>query len=371
MLTAFNVVLLVVAVSNATASTQPFAPGTDWQWVPIEGSRCIDGKQTGVYVRSGTKAVTRLGIYLDGGGACFNAITCGTCSTGSHPGTPGSGGIFAAEDARNPLRDYAWVHVPYCTGDVHAGNTTKRVASGDRHFHGLANIKLMLQHAYASFPNVTDLVLTGESAGGFGAFVNFPTVRNRWPSARAVLIDDSGPVIDDADLAVCLQAKFRSTWNLNAALPPKCPCVGTAGNMSSGWAWFKSQCAPPVQPTLLPASISTATKAVGLMSHLPTPHKRCVSVLAVAGTLVTLSASSHPSTMRPSRCSSPSATSSASHPSPPATTRLATASAGSPHRCADPTASHAATLSTPPNPPPTPSRPPPPPHLLRRASLST
>jgi hypothetical protein len=90
-----------------------------------------------------------------------------------------------------------------------------------------------------------ELVLTGESAGGFGAFANFPFVRDHWPSARAVLLDDSGPVIDDDSLAPCLQAAWRKDWALNRALPDGCPCITDAGNMSSGWAWFKQKCTAP------------------------------------------------------------------------------------------------------------------------------
>ena len=45
-------------------------------------------------------------------------------------GPSGAGGIFDFADARNPFADYSVVYVPYCTGDVHLGNTTTEYAPG-------------------------------------------------------------------------------------------------------------------------------------------------------------------------------------------------------------------------------------------------
>ena len=37
-------------------------------------------------------------------------------------------GLFSTEDMRNPVQNYSWVWMPYCTGDVHVGQFEKRVA---------------------------------------------------------------------------------------------------------------------------------------------------------------------------------------------------------------------------------------------------
>ena len=52
-----------------------------------------------------TTGVKKLAIYLNGGGACFNDITCLTCKKDAQPGTPGSSGIFST-DSKNPLKDF-------------------------------------------------------------------------------------------------------------------------------------------------------------------------------------------------------------------------------------------------------------------------
>ena len=60
------------------------------------------------------------------------------------------------------------------------------------------------------------LVIGGQSAGGFGSVSSFAFIRNHFPKARAVLVDDSGPVIDDTALAPCLQAKWRQVTSYSS-----------------------------------------------------------------------------------------------------------------------------------------------------------
>jgi hypothetical protein len=85
------------------------------------------------------------------------------------------------------------------------------------------------------------IAVTGESAGGFGAAVNYDFIRGYWShgkTTRGVMVDDSGPIVDDAALAVCLQKEWRNVWNLNKTLTPGCPCITDGGNMWLGWKFF-------------------------------------------------------------------------------------------------------------------------------------
>src|SRR5262245_51950031 len=45
-----------------------------WEYVPVEGTRCLDNSPTGIAVNLGTSG--DLLIYMEGGGACFNTETC-------------------------------------------------------------------------------------------------------------------------------------------------------------------------------------------------------------------------------------------------------------------------------------------------------
>lgn len=240
------VLLLVLLPGSIDAAPFPNSPPGEWEWVDVEGSVCMNGKPTGVYIKRAPKNVsaTSLGIYHDGGGACFNLFTCNTCATSGKPGAPPTHkGVFDSADPRNPYRDFNWIFVPYCTGDVHAGNSQERFELAERRFHGHDNIKLVAERALQSFPQVDTLVITGESAGGFGALTNYNYYRGLFGShvSRGVLVDDSGPVLDDQAIAPCLQEKWRATWNINASLDPDCPCVGDGGNLVSIWRYIRDK----------------------------------------------------------------------------------------------------------------------------------
>jgi len=225
-----------------------------WQWVDVPGSKCMNGQQTGVYVRHSKSGSKNVGVFLNGGGACWNTITCATAAASAHPGVPGTSGIFASQ-TDNPLNDYNWINVPYCTGDVHGGDTD--TTRSGRNFHGVPNLKLFMDKAAATFTGAETLFITGESAGGFGALTTYATLRSYFPNARGVLMDDSGPVLDDTAIPVCLQEAWRTTWNLNKNLPKDCPCNNDAGNLVSAWSYGKK--AYPKDSFSLISSVNDAT----------------------------------------------------------------------------------------------------------------
>jgi len=229
---------------QVVAASDPFpasAGDGSWQWVDVEGTQCMNGKQTGVYIRYSQNGNKNLGIYLYGGGACFNALTCTTASTQNpHPGDMGSKGIFEPR-TDNPLYDYNWVTVPYCTGDVHAGQAEKRIGLADRRFSGAANLQLIVDMAVLTFTDAATLFVTGESAGGFGSLAVYPAIRANFPNARGVLMDDSGQILDDEYLQPCLVEEWRQAWNINANLPSDCPCNNDKGDLVSAWAYGRKK----------------------------------------------------------------------------------------------------------------------------------
>jgi len=72
-------------------------------------------------------------------------------------------------------------------------------------------------------------VLSGSSAGGFGALYNFHRVQQAFGATPVTLLDDSGPPMSDDYLTPCLQAQVRELWNLDASLPEDCTAC-RAGN---------------------------------------------------------------------------------------------------------------------------------------------
>ncbi|MFO0673309.1 MAG: pectin acetylesterase-family hydrolase [Polyangiaceae bacterium] len=215
-------------------------PARAWTWIDVPDSRCMNDTPTGfgVNLAPGAKRVV---VYLEGGGACFDSITCvaGTFhQTGFNRVTfdaemaaTGSLGIFDRGNVANPFRDDSWVFVPYCTGDVHAG-ANARGALSRKHF-GYVNIGQYLKRIVPTFTaqsGITDVVLAGSSAGGIGAAFNFDRVQRSFGAIPVHLLDDAGPVMGSDWLKPCLRDKMRDTWRLDLTIPADCAaCAGSFG----------------------------------------------------------------------------------------------------------------------------------------------
>jgi hypothetical protein len=186
--------------STATAlNTDDVASG--WaRIVPGGDCQCADGSEFSFWVREANP--DRVVLYLQDGGVCFSSETCAPdrdlYQTTVGEGPTGEGGIFDFADARNPFADFSVVYVPYCTGDVHLGDTTTEYAPGLTVQHkGYVNGAAALDHLAATFPGATEVVVVGESAGSIAAPLYGGLVSDRLPDARiTVLADGSGSYPD-------------------------------------------------------------------------------------------------------------------------------------------------------------------------------
>ena len=132
-------------------------------------------------------------------------------------GPTGAGGIFDFADERNPFADYSVVYVPYCTGDVHLGNTTTEYAEDlTVHHKGYVNGTAALDYVAASAPDATDVVVVGESAGSIAAPLYAGLVSDRLSDAQiTVLADGSGSYPDVARIHEIIAA-----WGFGTSVPP-------------------------------------------------------------------------------------------------------------------------------------------------------
>jgi Pectinacetylesterase len=208
--------------SASTTPTSAAAPG-DHGWervVPGGDCECSDGSQFSFWVRKANP--NKVVFYLQGGGACFSAKTCGPGSdlykTNIRPddGPTGQAGMFDLADKRNPFADYSIVYVPYCTGDVHIGNTTTKYRPGLTVRHkGYVNGTAALESLAAAFPDATDVAVMGESAGSIAAPLYAGLASDRLPKARiTVLADGSGSYPDVRRFNDIIAA-----WGAGNALP--------------------------------------------------------------------------------------------------------------------------------------------------------
>lgn len=216
------------------------APARTWTWIDVPESRCMNDTPTGFGVNL-VPGAKRVVVYLEGGGACFDSITCvagtfhqtgfGRATFDAEMVATGALGIFDRANPANPFKDDAFVFVPYCTGDVHAGANAKGALA--RKHWGYVNVGLDLRRIVPTFTaasGVTDVVLAGSSAGGIGASFNFDRVQRSFGAIPVHLLDDAGPVMGPAWLKPCLQKKMQETWRLDLTMPADCAaCRATFG----------------------------------------------------------------------------------------------------------------------------------------------
>jgi len=165
-------------------------------------------------------------LYFEGGGACFSAATCAfegddKSYISSSEVTPEAladrGGMFDAANPENPLADYSFVYVPYCTGDGHLGNrTTTYSADLTVEHRGYVNGTAALDHLVSGFPDATDLLVTGSSGGAIPTPLYAGLAADALPDTRIVsLADSSGAYPDDS----VLNALVGSLWGSTQAIP--------------------------------------------------------------------------------------------------------------------------------------------------------
>jgi hypothetical protein len=196
-----------------------------WTYVEFPDAHCRNGSQAGITVyRNGNSK--RLMFFFEGGGACFDGLTCGAnpeavdATDKSGP----KGGVLDVGHADNPFNGFHIVYVPYCTGDLFGGTIGEGKVEGmtTQKFVGYLNTQSFLQRVAPTFRDVDDLVVTGVSAGGFGASINFIQIQRAFPDARGKLIDDSGPPMPSSVLATCMQKKIRETWGFDGSMLAVC-----------------------------------------------------------------------------------------------------------------------------------------------------
>ena len=221
-------------VDGGTGST----PGCE-QWVKVDlpGKVCGDGSPYKFFVNYSSKSNNLL-ISFEPGGACWDYDSCsgktGIRGAANPHGIPDDHmdtykylNLLQRTD-QNPARDYNMVFVPYCTGDIHTGNnviTYTDAADGGTdsitfHHAGHENTLAVIDWVKAHFADVPKLLVTGCSAGGAGAIINYYFVRTGLGHAVqcGYLLDDSGPIFHSDGPSKQLHETVRAAWNVDSVL---------------------------------------------------------------------------------------------------------------------------------------------------------
>lgn len=224
-----------------------FMPPSYGRWVKFEppGAVCSNGSPYKFFVNFSETSENVI-IFLEGGGACWDYASCtgtGIRSAANRNGLPDShataltnmGGVNIPADAVYPLLNAnpavspmaGWnkVFIPYCTGDVYSGDkvVTYSDPNGvepDVEFHhvGHRNILRTVELLSTMFESIPKMFVSGCSAGGAGAIINYHTFRSGLNVQRGYLLDDSGPIFPDqaeGAWSLPLHQRVRAAWNVD------------------------------------------------------------------------------------------------------------------------------------------------------------
>lgn len=223
----------VLAGGGAGASTPPTTePATDEaasdsEWTAIdapEDCMCADGAPYNFFERPADPA--KVVFFLEGGGACFTPESCAFSeesttlydwNIGADDDPATMSGIFDLENAENPFADYSFVYVPYCTGDVHLGNSSHEYSPDLTVEHrGWVNGSAAVSYLADHYASAEQIVVVGESAGSIASAPYAATIGDALPDAQiTVFADGSGGYPDNGQLSVGMEALWgfvRPEW---------------------------------------------------------------------------------------------------------------------------------------------------------------
>jgi len=184
------------------------------------------------FAKGGT--VNNLVIFFDGGGACWDSINClyfPTCTQEVDETTSdaaSTGGIFDTENPDNPFKDWSFVFIPYCTGDIHWGSGDydypdylNRYGGGNvtiRH-RGFDNFLVVLKWITENFMQPKKIFVTGSSAGSYGAILGFPYIKEAFSKSKVDILGDAGNGVISEDF----HNLDINNWNIQPNLPAWIP----------------------------------------------------------------------------------------------------------------------------------------------------
>lgn len=235
--------ILILAAKIAHSFKNPDIPQKPkpgkWYHVPMEGYKASDGSPYFYSFRLGTE--NKLMVFLNGGGVSWNEYTaarptmldaedlsdCYYFPAAAEYGALGGGHGICSEKKYSPLKDWSIINLPYCTGDFHCGTNDFPYTAPDGsqkilYHHGYTNVMAAVEKAkqwVGETPEI--LMVTGNSAGGFGTALMTDEIMSLFP--------DCNNVISLVDSGICISMNWREIAE-NVWKAPQSVCEKLTGD---------------------------------------------------------------------------------------------------------------------------------------------
>ncbi|AEG33685.1 putative esterase [Thermus thermophilus SG0.5JP17-16] len=166
-----------------------------WKAVEVPGGVCADGSPYRFYVSPGDPK--KVVIDFQGGGACWDAATCGPESRTYRKRVDIqelglAQGIYNRISVANPFFGWTHVFIPYCTGDLHVGRATVDYGGFKVHHQGARNAQAALEYVFRNHTNPERVFVTGCSAGAYGAVLWADKILATYKNAQIAVCGDAG-----------------------------------------------------------------------------------------------------------------------------------------------------------------------------------
>ena len=228
---------------------------TDAAWekvVPGGDCHCADGSEFAFWDRRTDP--TKVVLFLNGGGVCWDATSCAFTSAGP-PGEndfydwnlqsdgPGSNfdedGIFDFANHDNPFADYSFMYVAGCTGDAHLGNVSQKYSDTLTVEHnGYVNGTAALDYLAENYPDASQVVVIGKTAGSIAAPLYGGLVADRLPDTKVTVVGaQSGAWPNNPDFNIDI---LDTAWGAYDTMPDWAVNGLTAGQWGIPTFWTQA-----------------------------------------------------------------------------------------------------------------------------------
>ncbi len=220
-------------INNQAVSDTTTSPDLSTTWTQVTppavvpylggllGPVCTHATPYSFFYKRGTTDPNKLLVYYQGGGACWDSVTCSapvydpdvTASDNPANTTTGFGDLA---NPSNPFSGWSAVFVAYCSADVHWGDKGPSASHDGVHHMGWENAKVVEKFAREHFVNPNEVFVTGSSAGAYGAILHGIYLHEVYLASTFNVVGDAGNgVITPAFLTGSLEP----AWGVEVHLP--------------------------------------------------------------------------------------------------------------------------------------------------------